>query len=214
MEIQMWREILEPYALAVDELKVKFEHLIHAYRKAGLYSPIEVVDGRVKSIASILEKVQKKHISMDDIEKEIDDIAGIRIICQFVDDIYKVSDIIKKRTDMKVVEEQDYVRNTKASGYRSYHIVIRYRVETLHGQNIYQGSILNQGNGFVTHRRQNNTHNLRQNNAAHSLSVAHTQSMGSFILTFRNSTDTTAENFTEICAVVKYKGHNSRIKIA
>lgn len=133
MEIQMWREILEPYALAVDELKVKFEHVQNAYKKAGLYSPIEQVDGRVKTISSILEKVQKKKISLDDFEAEIDDIAGIRIICQFTEDIYKVVELIKKRTDMKVVEELDYVKNTKPSGYRSYHMVIKYRVETLRG---------------------------------------------------------------------------------
>lgn len=133
MEIQMWREILEPYALAVDELKVKFEHMQYAYKKAGLYSPIELVDGRVKTISSILEKVQKKHILLDDIESEIDDIAGIRIICQFTEDIYTVVELIKKRSDMVVVEELDYVKNTKPSGYRSYHMVIKYRVETLHG---------------------------------------------------------------------------------
>ncbi len=133
MEIQMWREILEPYSLAVDELKVKFQHMQYAYKKAGLYSPIEQVDGRVKTISSLLEKVQKKHISLDDIETEIDDIAGIRIICQFIEDIYKVVELIRKRTDMKIVEEQDYVKNTKKSGYRSFHMVIKYRVETLHG---------------------------------------------------------------------------------
>lgn len=133
MEIQMWRERLEPYSLAVDELKVKFEHMQNAYRKAGLYSPIEQIHGRVKTISSLLEKVQKKHISLDDIEKYIDDIAGIRIICQFVEDIYKVAELIKKRSDMEVIEEQDYVKNTKPSGYRSYHMVIKYVVETLHG---------------------------------------------------------------------------------
>ena len=101
MEIQMWREILEPYSLAVDELKVKFQHMQYAYKKAGLYSPIEQVDGRVKTISSLLEKVQKKHISLDDIETEIDDIAGIRIICQFIEDIYKVVELIRKRTDIK-----------------------------------------------------------------------------------------------------------------
>ncbi len=133
MEIQLWREILEPYALAVDELIVKFEHVQNSYVKAGLYSPIEQVHGRVKRISSILEKVQKKQIPLDSFESEIDDIAGIRIICQFIEDIYKVVDIIRKRTDMKIVEELDYVKNTKASGYRSYHIVIKYRVETIHG---------------------------------------------------------------------------------
>lgn len=133
MEIQMWRELLEPYALAVDELKVKFEHMQYAYKAAGLYCPIELVDGRVKKISSILEKVYKKRISIDDFEKEIDDIAGIRIICQFTEDIYKVAEIIRKRSDMKVVEEVDYVKNIKPSGYRSYHMVIKYRVETIRG---------------------------------------------------------------------------------
>ena len=64
MEIQLWRELLEPYALAVDEIVVKFEHLIEAYRKSGSYSPIEQVKGRLKSISSILEKCQKKGIPL------------------------------------------------------------------------------------------------------------------------------------------------------
>ncbi len=133
MEIQLWREILEPYALAVDELTVKFEHVIKAHKKSGLYSPIEQVTGRVKTISSILEKAQKRKIPLDDIEERIDDIAGIRIICQFVDDIYKVADLIRNRSDMTVVEELDYVKDTKKSGYRSYHMVIKYHVETLNG---------------------------------------------------------------------------------
>ena len=63
MEIQLWREILEPYELAVDELVVKFRHLIKANRQGGKYSPIEQVNGRVKTISSILEKCQKKDVS-------------------------------------------------------------------------------------------------------------------------------------------------------
>lgn len=133
MEIQMWRERLAPYSLAVDELKVKFEHMQKAYRYAGVYSPIEQIHGRVKTISSLLEKVQRKHISIDDIDNRIDDIAGIRIICQFVEDIYKVAELIRKRSDMEVIEEQDYIKNTKPSGYRSYHMVIKYVVETLNG---------------------------------------------------------------------------------
>ena len=83
MEIQLWREILEPYALAIDELVVKFNHIIDSYRKSGNYSPIEQVNGRVKSISSILEKCQKKKIDFKNFEEEIEDIAGVRIICQF-----------------------------------------------------------------------------------------------------------------------------------
>jgi putative GTP pyrophosphokinase len=133
MEIQLWREILDPYALAVDELVVKFNHIIEEYRHVDAYSPIEQVTGRVKTISSILEKSQKKNISLDDIEEEIDDIAGIRIICQFVEDIYKVVDIIKQRSDMIIKSEKDYIEVSKKSGYRSYHMTVFYDVETLKG---------------------------------------------------------------------------------
>ncbi|MBQ9118923.1 MAG: GTP pyrophosphokinase family protein [Lachnospiraceae bacterium] len=134
MQIQLWREILEPYALAIEEIQVKFNHMISAYRRAGEYSPIEQVAGRVKTISSILEKAQKKGISMDDIETQIEDIAGVRIICQFVEDIYRVVELIKLRHDMRVVLEKDYISNQKDSGYRSYHMIVRYQVETVKGQ--------------------------------------------------------------------------------
>ncbi|CRZ34254.1 putative GTP pyrophosphokinase [Herbinix hemicellulosilytica] len=133
MEIQLWREILDPYALAVDELIVKFNHIIREYRHLYGYSPIEQVTGRVKTISSILEKAQKKNIPLEQIEDKIDDIAGIRIICQFVEDIYKVADIIRNRSDMIIKNEIDYIENMKKSGYRSYHITVFYDVETLKG---------------------------------------------------------------------------------
>ncbi len=134
MEIQLWREILDPYALAVNELIIKFNHIIDEYRHVGAYSPIEQVTGRVKTISSILEKAQKKGIELSRFEDEIDDIAGIRIICQFVEDIYKVADIIRRRSDMRVVNEKDYIENVKKSGYRSYHMIVAYDVETLKGK--------------------------------------------------------------------------------
>lgn len=133
MEIQLWREILTPYDLAVKELIVKFEHLIYEHRSQGLYSPIEQVTGRVKTIASILEKVQKKKILIDEVEEKLVDIAGVRIICQFVEDIQKVVEIIRHRTDMEIVRERDYINHMKDSGYRSYHIIVNYEVQTLNG---------------------------------------------------------------------------------
>ncbi|MDK2808049.1 MAG: pyrophosphokinae [Clostridiales bacterium] len=133
MEIQLWRERLAPYSLAVDELILNFEHMICEHRQAGAYSPIELVTGRVKKISSILEKAQRKQIELDDIEEKLDDIAGIRIICQFVEDIDRVVDIIRKRTDMRVLEEKDYIKKAKESGYRSYHIIIAYTVQTMNG---------------------------------------------------------------------------------
>ncbi|MCD7820490.1 MAG: GTP pyrophosphokinase family protein [Lachnospiraceae bacterium] len=133
MEIQLWREILAPYDLAVKELVVKFEHLSYEYRDLGMYSPIEQVTGRVKTIASILDKAQKKNIPSDEIEEKIQDIAGVRIICQFVEDIQKVVEIIRKRTDMEIVSERDYISHMKDSGYRSYHIIVWYEVQTAKG---------------------------------------------------------------------------------
>jgi putative GTP pyrophosphokinase len=141
MEIQLWREILDPYVLAVDELVVKFSHIIEEYRKMGEYSPIEQVHGRVKSISSILEKAQKKQIKLEDIEEQMEDIAGIRIICQFVEDIQKVVEIINKRTDMRIKGEKDYITNMKPSGYRSYHLIIFYTVQTLSGTKEIQAEI-------------------------------------------------------------------------
>lgn len=133
MEIQLWKEILTPYDLAVKELMVKFNHIIEEYRARNMYSPIETVTGRVKSISSILEKCRKKNIEIEHVTQEVEDIAGIRIMCQFVEDIYKVVDIIKNRKDMTIYQEKDYIENVKPSGYRSYHLIVTYDVETVEG---------------------------------------------------------------------------------
>lgn len=133
MEIQLWKEILTPYDLAVKELLVKFNHIINEYRSKDMYSPIETVTGRVKSISSILEKCKKKDIPIENITEQIEDIAGLRIMCQFVEDIYKVVEIIKNRSDMEIHQEKDYIKNVKASGYRSYHLIVTYNVETMEG---------------------------------------------------------------------------------
>ncbi len=133
MEIQLWREILDPYRQAVDELVVKFNHIRQEYHIEGIYCPIEQVDGRVKKISSILEKCQRKNVKLEDLEEKIEDIAGIRVICQFVEDIGKVVEIIQKRSDMEIKQEKDYITQSKPSGYRSYHVIVYYTVQTLQG---------------------------------------------------------------------------------
>lgn len=134
MEIQNWKEILSPYELAVDEIVLKIRHIMKEYAEQGVYCPIENVLGRVKSISSILAKAKKKNIPIAEITERIEDIAGIRIICQFVEDIYKVVEEIKKRSDMTVQSEIDYIANPKDSGYRSYHMVVMYPVQTAFNQ--------------------------------------------------------------------------------
>ena len=139
--IQLWRSILCPYELAVRELIVKFEHIISEHRENDLYSPIEQVSGRVKSVSSILEKMQRKHIPMERMEEEVEDIAGIRIICQFEEDIETVASLIQNRSDMTIKSEKNYLKHVKQSGYRSLHLIIYYTVETLNGPRKLQAEI-------------------------------------------------------------------------
>lgn len=134
MAIQNWKDFLTPYDQAVSELKVKLRSIRKEFRRKNEYSPIEFVTGRVKEVSSILEKTNKYSIPVDRIQYEMEDIAGIRIMCQFVDDIDTVVNIIRNRKDMQVLYEKDYVSNVKPSGYRSYHVVIRYPINMADGQ--------------------------------------------------------------------------------
>lgn len=129
-----WKTFLIPYAQAVDELKVKIRNIRKEYRKKNEYSPIEFVTGRVKEISSILEKAKKLDLSLDEIDSFMEDIAGIRIMCQFVDDISRVAELIRQRDDMLVINEKDYINNVKESGYRSYHMIIKYPINLAEGK--------------------------------------------------------------------------------
>ena len=128
-----WEEFLDPYIQTVGELKIKFRGVRKQYRKANRHSPIEFVTGRVKPIESIQEKMALRHIKLENLAQDMQDIAGIRIMVQFVDDMEEVLEIIRKRKDMRVVHERDYINNMKASGYRSYHVVVQYPVDTING---------------------------------------------------------------------------------
>ena len=129
-----WKSFLTPYEQAVEELKVKLKSIRKEYRRRNEYSPIEFVTGRVKEVSSMLEKANKFGIPLNRLGEELEDIAGIRIMCQFVDDIDTVVEILRKRTDMKILYEKDYVTNGKPSGYRSYHMIIKYPVNMAEGQ--------------------------------------------------------------------------------
>ena len=133
MAVYDWKSFLMPYEQAVDELKVKLRSIRKEYRKRNEYSPIEFVTGRVKEVSSLLEKANKFNIPLDRVRYEMEDIAGIRIMCQFVDDIDKVVQILRHRKDMTILYEKDYVDNVKESGYRSYHMIIKYPINMVDG---------------------------------------------------------------------------------
>jgi len=131
--ITEWEEFLDPYIQAVGELKIKLRGIRKQYRKQNKHSPIEFVTGRVKPIESIKEKMARRGITYDTLEQDLQDIAGLRVMVQFVDDVNEVVSILRKRQDMRVVQERDYITHRKASGYRSYHVIIEYTVDTIYG---------------------------------------------------------------------------------
>ena len=122
VELVNWKEFLYPYEQAVAELTLKLRYIMEEYKRLGLYCPMDTVLGRVKQPSSILEKARKKQIPEEKIEEEIEDIP-------------KVISLIRRRNhqDLIILEERDYIKNTKPSGYRSYHIIIRYPVQTVAG---------------------------------------------------------------------------------
>lgn len=132
--IEDWQHFLLPYQQAVNELKVKLRGMRKQFQDQAQHSPIEFVTGRVKPVDSIKEKMVRRHVEEDRLEQDMQDIAGLRIMCQFVEDIYQVVDLLRQRTDMNILEERDYVTNVKPSGYRSYHIVIEYPVQLVTGE--------------------------------------------------------------------------------
>lgn len=134
MDGRDWGTFLLPYEQTVEELKVKFKTMRSELKKREEYTPIEFVTGRVKRLSSILEKAKRLNVKMEDLETGIEDIAGIRIMCQFVEDIRRVAEYIRARKDLEVLYEKDYITNYKESGYRSFHMIIKYPVQTALGQ--------------------------------------------------------------------------------
>lgn len=135
MVVLNWSKILLLSEQVVEELCLKFKSISKNFKYKGEHSPIEFVEGRVKKITSIINKANKKGIPFEEIENKIEDIAGVRIVCKFVEDIDKVINLIRERDglDLKIVKERDYIKNRKFSGYRSYHIIIKYNLVTLEG---------------------------------------------------------------------------------
>ncbi len=130
MDYQSWMTAIGPYSNAVEELKIKFRNVRKEFLEKGEHSPIEFVTGRTKKISSIMSKMKK--LDTDHLE-DIEDIAGIRLMCQFVEDIYAIVDLIKQRNDMRIILEKDYISNAKESGYRSYHVIIMYPLHSIDG---------------------------------------------------------------------------------
>ncbi|MFJ8261167.1 GTP pyrophosphokinase family protein [Rummeliibacillus sp. NPDC094406] len=124
------------YKFALAEITTKVNILQEEFQLIHEYNPIEHVNTRVKSPESILKKVQKKKLplSIPSIQENIHDISGIRIICSFVSDIYRIADMIQSQEDIEVIEVKDYIENPKPNGYQSLHIIIKIPVFMTYGE--------------------------------------------------------------------------------
>lgn len=114
------------YRCALMEVETKFKVLNEQFSIQYDRNPIESIKTRVKSMNSIMKKVKKKNIdlSLEAIENEICDIAGIRVICSFTKDIYMLADSLLRQDDIKLIKKKDYIQNPKANGYRSLHLIV------------------------------------------------------------------------------------------
>lgn len=114
------------YKFGMDEMNTKLNILKEEFQHIHEYNPIEHIKSRIKSPESILKKVHRKNleISIDSIRKNIHDIVGIRIVCSFISDIYRVSKMIQNQKDIKLIECKDYIKNPKPNGYKSLHLIL------------------------------------------------------------------------------------------
>ena len=129
-EARQFRMAMMMYACAIREVKTKLEVLNDELSIKNQRNPIEMIKSRVKKPMSILEKLQRRGlpVSVESMVKNLDDVAGIRIICSFVDDIYEVAEMLVRQDDVTVIAIGDYIKNPKPNGYRSYHMIIEIPV--------------------------------------------------------------------------------------
>lgn len=115
------------YRCAIMEIETKFKVLSEQFSLKYDRNPIETIKSRLKSQESILKKMGRKGIpvTLENMEREIDDIAGVRVICSFVEDVYMLADCLLQQDDITLLEKKDYIKNPKDSGYRSLHLIVQ-----------------------------------------------------------------------------------------
>ncbi|SDS59119.1 putative GTP pyrophosphokinase [Paenibacillaceae bacterium GAS479] len=118
------------YKFALDEMETKIEILKEEFQLLHDYNPIEHTKSRVKSPESIINKISRKNgeLSLPAIKETIKDIAGLRITCSFVSDIYRIHDMLKVQHDLKIIDVKDYIAWPKPNGYQSLHLLVEVPV--------------------------------------------------------------------------------------
>lgn len=129
-EALQFREQMMMYSCAIREVKTKLEVLNDDLAVRYQRNPIQMIKSRVKKPASILEKLKRRGypVTVKSISENLYDVAGIRVVCSFIDDIYMVGEMLARQDDVKVLMVKDYIRCPKVNGYRSYHMIIEIPV--------------------------------------------------------------------------------------
>nr|WP_318685718.1 GTP pyrophosphokinase family protein [uncultured Acetatifactor sp.] len=124
--IDSWQEVMLVYNAALRQIETKMEILNDEFQHVHQYNPIEHIKSRIKTPESIVKKLKRNgyESTIDNMVKYINDIAGIRIICSFTSDIYRIADMISEQRDIRVLAVKDYITYPKASGYKSYHMIV------------------------------------------------------------------------------------------
>lgn len=121
-----YKEMRMRYSCAIKEVRTKFDVLNSEFNVRYQRNPITSINSRLKSSTSIMEKLNRKGLpfTVENVEENLYDVAGIRVVCSYVDDIYMLAEALAQQDDITVIRRKDYIRNPKPNGYRSYHLIV------------------------------------------------------------------------------------------
>ena len=124
--VDSWKTVMFLYNSALKEVGTKLEILNDEFQHVHQYNPIEYIKSRIKTPESIVKKLRRNgyESTIDNMVNCVNDIAGIRIVCSFTSDIYRMAEMIGRQNDLTVVSVKDYIKNPKDSGYKSYHMLV------------------------------------------------------------------------------------------
>ena len=125
-DVDSWKTVMFLYNSALKEVGTKLEILNDEFQHVHRYNPIEHIKTRIKSAESIVKKLKRYgyETSIENMVRYVNDIAGVRLICSFTSDIYRLAEMIGNQSDLKVLSIKDYIKNPKESGYKSYHMLV------------------------------------------------------------------------------------------
>lgn len=124
--VMEYREMMMAYSCAIKEVRTKFDVLDTEFHVRNQRNPISTIHTRLKSQTSILEKMNRIGYAptVENIVTHLNDIAGVRVICAYVDDIYEIADALIRQDDIQLIRKKDYIANPKPNGYRSLHLIV------------------------------------------------------------------------------------------